>query len=268
MARRNGQGLAIIAAAILVTSACTAAGSTSPSASPIPTTTGDFSPAPTAAATQIPSPSESLMVYAFTYNGEPGGHGGPPLLDLEAPIAIDYAVTRGCAFTIKVTFGVPDDGIEAARFSISAGTPTTSGTWPVRIKPGQYYIVGTETVGCPFQIEARRIAATASSPSPGPTPVRYYEVAKDVLIAGGHGGAPFMDLPADLQIDYDVTGTCHFGVSFGTITPVSGLPTLAVDVVNAEMTGTWLVTIPPGSYEPVPTEADGCTFHLSVHAPG
>jgi hypothetical protein len=274
MARPSGPVLAIVAAALLFANGCALAGSVRPSTSPVPTSADLPSPGPTtlatAAATSIPSPTDSATVYTFTYHGEPGGHGGPPLLDLVAPIVIDYAVTRGCAFTLRVTFGLPDAGIEASRFSISTGTGAVSGTWPVRIKPGKYYIVGDETAGCPFHIEARTVAPSPSAPaiSPGASPMLYYEVWKTEPIVGGHGGTPEIDLPADVQVDYDVTGTCQFGVTFYPTGAPAGIATLQASVKDVELTGTWLVTIPPGSYEPAPTESDGCTFHLSVHAPG
>ena len=246
MARENGVRLALIGATIVVFVGCGASVSTAPPAgtNPVPTATIE----PVVSPTPIPTPTEPAPLYEFTYNGEPGGHGGPPLLDLEAPVVVDYTVTRGCAFTLKVTFGVPDNGIEAARFQISAGTPTVSGTWPLEINPGSYYIVGSETVGCPFHIAAKAVPA---EPLPVASPDRsstlYYEVMKNELIMGGHGGTPMIGMPADLQIDYRVTGTCHFEMSFGTAEGTSDLPKLSLDVAHSEMTGTWLVTIPAGS---------------------
>jgi uncharacterized protein YceK len=103
------------------------------------------------------------------------------------------------------------------------------------------------------------------SPTPLPTPVTYDEVTKNA--DGAHGGAPLLDLPASLVIDYSVQGTCSFGVGFSTVTSDSGLPRLSVRVTGPEVTGTWAVTIPAGPYYVEIDEAVGCTFHVVVHAP-
>lgn len=267
--------LALCAGVIFALGGCDVAGAPGPSAttvmsgtpSPVPDAT--ITPTATTPGSSMPAPSDPAIIYDFTFHGGPGGHGGSPLLDLQAPVAIDYAVVPGCALMLEMTFGVPDEGIEAARFTISAGTPWTSGTWLPKLKPGPYYLIGREGDDtCPFHISVR-LAGPSGTPAPSPvaTAATYTEFWKTEPIVDGHGGSPFMDFPANLQVDYELAGTCTFGFSLYAMAPEADFAMPPVTARAAEVTGTWLVTIPAGSYEPVPSESDGCTFHLSVHAP-
>ena len=112
--------------------------------SPTSLATEEPTAVPTAAATPV-------VYYEVTKAGE-GGHGGPPLLDLPASISIDYTVNGTCEFDVVVAQGVPDTGLAAATLAMTVTGRTVSGTWPVALAPGRYYVNPGESVGCTFTV--------------------------------------------------------------------------------------------------------------------
>ena len=101
----------------------------------------------------------------------------------------------------------------------------------------------------------------AIEPSAVPSPVIYYEVEKNA--EGGHGGPPLVSLPATIAIDYTVRGTCTFSIDLDTAATTTG-PQLRLAVTGPEMSGTWRLSIPAGSYYVLTGEAVGCTYHVTV----
>jgi hypothetical protein len=110
---------------------------------------GDDTPSPQP--TVAPTP---LVYWSAAKLGE-GAHGGLPLLQLPAAIAIDYTASGTCKFTIEVTFGAPDAGVVAASLAMSVTGSDVSGTWPVKLKPGPYYVSPGEAVGCTYSVTVR-----------------------------------------------------------------------------------------------------------------
>ena len=100
---------------------------------------------------------------------------------------------------------------------------------------------------------------------PAASPVIYSQVQKNA--EGGHSGPRPIDLPADVVVDYSVTGTCSLDVSFE---PEDGSPTtqsFALQVTESA-TGSWDVHLTPGRYLVDIGEAVGCTFLVTVRSPG
>jgi uncharacterized protein YceK len=108
--------------------------------------------------------------------------------------------------------------------------------------------------------------AATPTPSAAPTEVVYYEVTKNA--EGDHGGAPLLDLPASVVVDYDVHGSCRFEIGVATPTTAAGLPRLAIDVPGPVASGTWQFAVTPGSYVVTIGEATGCTYRVQVHSAG
>jgi hypothetical protein len=121
----------------------------------------------------------------------------------------------------------------------------------------------------PANLEATPSPAATATPAPAPTvepsvvpsPVVYYEVQKNA--EGGHGGPPLIALPASIAIDYSVRGTCTFSIDLDTTAITTG-PQLRLAVTGPEMSGTWRLSIPAGSYYVLTGEAVGCTFDVTV----
>ena len=158
--------ISALAAVLVLIAGCSASATGSPTyapgstraaspATPMPTSTSAATAAPVPTQTIEPSVSPSPTIYfEVTKNGE-GGHGGAPLLDLPTAIEIDYTANGSCEFTIKVTSGVPDNGLVAAHLAMTVAGPEVSGSWPLTIKPGKYYVVPGEAVGCTFHVTVR-----------------------------------------------------------------------------------------------------------------
>ena len=126
------------------------------------------------------------------------------------------------------------------------------------------------------QPAATQAVSTQASPTPVPsteaaptepaaTPVIYSQVQKNA--EGGHGGPRPIDLPSDVVVDYSVTGTCSFDVSFE---PEDGSPTTQSFTlpVSDAAAGSWDVHLRPGRYLVDIGEAVGCTFLVTVRSPG
>jgi hypothetical protein len=84
---------------------------------------------------------------------------------------------------------------------------------------------------------------------------------------GGHGGPPLVDLPAAFVVDYKVTGTCTFQLSFEPADMSTAVQVRSVTVSGTSKSGAWDVQLTPGKYYVHPNEAVGCTFHIEVHSP-
>jgi hypothetical protein len=150
MPNRRLLGLLIV---VLVAAGCAAAGPVS-SPSPVATVAATTTPAPTVAATPQPSPESTPIIYAEVEKTSEGGHGGPRPLDLPASFMVDYTATGTCEFTIQITIVVPDQGKSVAGLAISVTGTTVSGSWPVNIPAGSYYVAPGEAVGCTFHLVA------------------------------------------------------------------------------------------------------------------
>jgi hypothetical protein len=129
---------------IYVTPPPTVAPTLSPTSAPVPTPLASVSPC---AAPPVPSP-----YYCATKNGE-GGHGGPPLLDLPGSIAFDYRVSGTCVFSLGLATETSVVGFPSLTMTVSG--PEVTGTWRVSIKPGRYYPVIGEAVGCMYSVDVR-----------------------------------------------------------------------------------------------------------------
>jgi hypothetical protein len=108
-------------------------------------------------------------------------------------------------------------------------------------------------------------APPATPTGAAPSPVVYTEIEKTA--EGGHGMPPPIDLPAEVVVDYSVTGSCTFTVA---LAPADGSPAKSsktVDVMGGTTTDSWKVHLTPGSYVVQLGEAVGCTFKVTVRAP-
>jgi hypothetical protein len=114
------------------------------------------SDAPTQEATSSPPPCEApsgaTSLYCATKNGE-GAHGGPPLLDLPNAIAMDYWVSGTCMFSMGLSTQTSAAGLPSLTKTVNG--PAVAGTWRVPIKPGRYYPVIGEAVGCVYSVNVR-----------------------------------------------------------------------------------------------------------------
>ncbi len=103
-----------------------------------------------------------------------------------------------------------------------------------------------------------------AAPSAQPSPVVYEMFQKNA--EGGHGGPALITLPASIVVDYTVRGTCTFTIDLDTATSIAG-PNLKLSVTGPESSGSWHLSIKPGSYYVNPGEALGCTFSITVRDP-
>jgi hypothetical protein len=105
-----------------------------------------------------------------------------------------------------------------------------------------------------------------SAPSQAPaTPTVYYEATKNA--EGAHGGAPLLDFPAVVIVDYTAVGTCDFTLAFQPPLGPTVLPVISAHVAGRR-TDTVKVDLVPGSYYPAVGEAVGCTDTVEIRAPG
>ena len=119
-----------------------------PTLSPTPTPAS----APSASVSPCAEPPKPTSYYCATKNGE-GGHGGPPLLDLPGSIAFDYRVSGTCVFSLGLATETSVVGFPSLTMTVSG--PEITGTWRVSIKPGRYYPVIGEAVGCVYSVNVR-----------------------------------------------------------------------------------------------------------------
>jgi len=132
---------------------------TGPPASSPTTTAATVAPASIVEPTARPSgfdlcivPSSPWSLFCVTKNAE-GAHGGPPILDLPNAIAMDYWVRGKCVFRLGLSTLQSGAGLPSLTMTISG--PEVDGTWRVLIKPGQYYPVIGEAVGCVYSVNVR-----------------------------------------------------------------------------------------------------------------
>jgi hypothetical protein len=102
-----------------------------------PSNGGAASELPGGQATGQPTPTATVYDGPVTGGGF-GGHGGPPLIDLPAAIAIDYRVSGTCSFTIALVTATSTVGLPAMTIPMTG--PEVDGTWRLSIKPGKYYV--------------------------------------------------------------------------------------------------------------------------------
>ena len=111
--------------------------------------------------------------------------------------------------------------------------------------------------------ESTSTAEASVSPCEVPgTTTSYYCVDKNG--EGFHGGAPIVELPNAVAMDYRVSGTCRFSLSLATETSATGLPSLTINVSGPPVVGTWHVKIKHGRYYPAIGEAVGCVYHVNI----
>jgi hypothetical protein len=94
----------------------------------------------------------------------------------------------------------------------------------------------------------------------------FYQVQKLEPVIGGHGGPRSVVLPASVAIDYKVSGTCDFGIwiyATGSSNP-DPAATFERKVAGETIQDTWPVTLEPGSYVVAPSDANGCTWLVTV----
>lgn len=109
-------------------------------------------------------------------------------------------------------------------------------------------------------------AAPSPTVTPAPTGTLIYEVSKNEVAAGGHGGPPLLTFPGSFVVDYTASGTCAFTVGFVRLEgPDATLPRFDLAVTGTTRSGTWAVTIPPGDYYPSVGPESGCTYHVVMH---
>jgi hypothetical protein len=126
------------------------------------------------------------------------------------------------------------------------------------------------TVAAPTSAASPAAAATPAGSStcplgvPLPTPHVYADIQK--LSEGAHGFVPPLDLPCAIDVDYQVMGTCSFDIAVTDEAASPGLPHFHLDVAKPGISGTWSFEITPGTYSVTPSEAVGCTFHVTVRA--
>jgi hypothetical protein len=121
----------------------------------------------------------------------------------------------------------------------------------------------------PSEVPTQPIEPTAQPPGSDlctapSSPTSLYCATKNA--DGAHGGAPLLDLPSAIAMDYWVRGRCTFTLGLSTLQSSAGLPSLTVTVSGPEVDGTWRASIRPGKYYPVIGEAVGCVYSVNVRA--
>src|SRR5262249_23794767 len=106
-------------------------------------------------------------------------------------------------------------------------TPTSVPTTAATLAPTQPATLLPTIAPTPPPTDAPTEAPTQAPP----TPVEYTEITKNG--EGGHGGPPLVDLPASFVVDYTVSGTCTFKLSFE---PENMSPAVQVRSVKASGT--------------------------------
>jgi len=143
----------VVAANTSVPTTPPAAGpSLSASSTPTEAATSKATSGPPASVRPCAAPSGATSYYCATKNDE-GGHGGPPLLDLPSAIAMDYWVSGTCLFSLGLSTETSAVGLPSLTMTVSG--PVVAGTWRMSIKPGRYYPVIGEAVGCVYSVNVR-----------------------------------------------------------------------------------------------------------------
>jgi hypothetical protein len=117
--------------------------------SPTSTASTHVSPHPSAS----PSPSATPLSY---WSGEKlgeGGHDRPPLLMVPAATSVDYTVRGICDFEFNVDTAQHKPA--GPHFAVSVTGPEITGSWRLRLTPGDYYIYPGEAVGCTYTFNVR-----------------------------------------------------------------------------------------------------------------
>jgi hypothetical protein len=130
---------------VLVLTGCSAASNQTPSASP--------SESSAASLAVRPSPSPTPQSYWSAEKLGEGGHDGPPLITVPAAIAVDYTVKGRCDFEFNVENAHSKPAGPHLALSVTGAEVT--GTWALRLTPGDYYIYPNEAVGCTYSFNIR-----------------------------------------------------------------------------------------------------------------
>jgi hypothetical protein len=148
----------LLAIALLV-SACgvavapgTPAATATPSATAAVSTLSSTPTSSSALASAQASPTSTTSYWGASKLAE-GGHDGPPLLDLPKAIAIDYRVSGTCVFSLGLATATSAGGLPSLTMTVTG--PEITGTWRLLIKPGRYYPVVSEAVGCVYSVNVR-----------------------------------------------------------------------------------------------------------------
>ena len=123
-----------------------------PTVAPTRSPTSTLAPTPSASVSPCAEPPKLTSFYCATKNDE-GAHGGPPVLDLPNAIAMDYWVRGNCVFTLGLSTLQSAAGLPSLTMTVSG--PEIDGTWRALIKPGQYYPVIGNAVGCVYSVNVR-----------------------------------------------------------------------------------------------------------------
>jgi hypothetical protein len=70
-------------------------------------------------------------------------------------VAIDYWVSGTCDFRIEIHDAISTEANPVATFAIRMLGATVSGTWPVSIHAGQYFVNPLDAPGCRFEVTVR-----------------------------------------------------------------------------------------------------------------
>lgn len=98
------------------------------------------------------TPGATPQVYTSIQKLGDGGHGGLPLTDLPAAIAIDYRVSGHCVFSIRLVAETLIAGLPSLTMTVTG--PESAGTWHLVITPGRYYVEPSESIGCVYSVTA------------------------------------------------------------------------------------------------------------------
>ncbi len=126
--------------------------SIAPASTPTPAPTAEPTARSTGSFDLCTVPGNPGSSYCVTKNGE-GAHGGSPLVELPNAIAIDYRVRGSCVFSLGLSTLESTKGLPNLTMTVSG--PEIDGTWRALIRPGQYYPVIGEAVGCVYSVNVR-----------------------------------------------------------------------------------------------------------------
>ena len=168
------------------------------------------------------------------------------------PLLIPMALLlSGCGVLTSVTTpGPAPTAVLAVTTFVPTAPPQASPSFSASSTPAPEATSGPQASVPPCTVPA---AATS-----------LYCATKNDPGGGGHGGAPVLDLPKTIAMDYWVSGTCVFSLGLSTETSAEVLPSLTMTVSGPAAAGTWRMPIKPGRYSPVIGEAVGCVYSVNV----
>ncbi len=111
--------------------------------------------APTATTSPVPMAQATPVVYFDVTKVADGPHGFADPVALPPSFVVDYSATGTCEFSMNLAIPTPDVGASVATLAISVTGTTVSGSWPVKIPAGSYWVRPGEAVGCTFVVTVR-----------------------------------------------------------------------------------------------------------------